>query len=387
LAEQKEPGICPAGERHKQESLQDILYKEIINDYKAKLEKLQGQSSINNLKEITETNIALAETYLSMNDLPLSLYHFNQAALCEETLDKWEDRIKIFEKLGEIYTMQSKWENALNCFRTAKEIAEQNKDESEQWARKMATIYHGLGKVYWRSCNYDKAEHFVKKGIKLVKGKDLSLSDNYVELANLMNERGQSDEALKHYKTALKILEEIGDIYHQSRIFNNISDLYLQTGEYKKSLEYVDKCIENSKMTQNKRLLGFGYLNGAEDLAWLNKPKEGFEYIKKAEEIFCEMPEPYNLGNLAFIYGILYKVDDQPDKAREYMQHALSHYTEADIPYYIAKSKYEMAALEFEQGNKKLAQQLATEALDIWSNIKAEAMVKTAEKFLRKIKG
>jgi len=371
----------------KKGSLQDTLYKEIVDDYLKKLEILKGESAANNLKEITTTNISLAETYFSLNDFEKALYHYNQSALCEETLDMWEDRVKIFEKMGEIYTLISKWPEALKCFRTAREIAEQNKDDTEHWTIKMSEIYHGMGRVHWRLGNYDKAEHYIKRGISLSKGMDINTSNNYVELANLMVERGQMEQGANYYNTALDILKDIGDLYYQSRIFNNLSDMYLQNGEYEKCLEYVELCIENSIKTQNRRLLGYGYVNGAEALGRLNRIEEALDHASKGEEIFSELKEPYCLGFLNHVYGIIYRVDSKIPEAKEKMQKAIDYYTEADIPYYIAKAHLDLALLEQMDDNTKNAMEQASKALDIFTNLKAEKMMEEAGEFLKSLQG
>ena len=307
--------------------------------------------------------------------------------MCEETLDVWEDRIKIFEKMGEIYTLISKWPDAIKCFKNAREIAEQNKDDTEHWAKKMSEIFHGMGRVYWRLGTYDKAEHYLKKGISLSKGKDVNTSNNYVELANLMVERGQMDKGVEYYNKALDILQEIGDLYYQSRIFNNLSDLYLQNGDYERCLEYVDLCIDNSIKTQNRRLLGYGYVNGAEALGRLNRIEEALDYAEKGEEIFLELQEPYSLGFLNHVYGIIYRMDNRVEEAKERIVKAIEHYTEADIPYYIAKARLDLAFVVKMEGDNKRALEEATKALEIWSNIKAEKMMKEAEDFLKSLQG
>lgn len=368
------------------DSLQDMLYKEIIDDYKDKLNSLKGASATDNLKEITETNVALAETYFSVNDMQSALYHYNQAAICEETLDDWVERVKIFEKMGEIYTLTSKWDNAIKCFRSAKEIAEQNQDESDKWARKINEIYHGLGRVYWRKGSYEKAEHFIMKGINISTERDLTMSNNYVELANMVGEQGQVEKAVEFYNIALEILLEIGDLYHQSRIFNNLADVYLQDGQLDLAMEYVEKCIENSKVTQNKRLLGYGYVNGAETLARQKKLEKALEYTKKGEEIFMEMEEPYSLGFVAQVYAIIFREQKDYERSKEKLEAATGYYVQAGIPYYEAKATFELAIVEDLMGNTTKAMKLASQALEIWTNLKAEERIKEVEEFLEKIR-
>jgi tetratricopeptide (TPR) repeat protein len=210
----------------------------------------------------------------------------------------------------------------------------------------------------------------------------VNTSNNYVELANLMVERGQMEKGVEYYNKALDILEEIGDLYYQSRIFNNLSDLYLQNGDYEKSLEYVELCIDNSLKTQNRRLLGFGYVNGAEALGRLNRIDEALEYAEKGEEIFEELEDPYSLGFMNHVYGIIYRMDGKIEEAKEKIVKAIDNYTEADIPYYIAKARLDLALLEKMDGNVKTAMEEASKALEIWTNIKAEKMMQEAEGFL-----
>ncbi len=367
------------------EGLQDALYTELIEHYKQQLEQLKKDTESDNMADIAKLNISLAETYATIGEWNEAVYHFTQAELFEENLTDWKERVNLYEKMGEIFTQQNKWNKAIRSFRSAREIAESNNDDSDDWRLKMSEIYHGMGRVYWRKGTYKKAMHFLERSISTHGGKNVTTSSTYVELGNLMTELGKPDKAAENYQQALEILEEIGDQYHKTRIFNNLSDLYLKNEEWDTALDYVTKCIESAKATQNKVLLGYGYNNGAEVYARTDQSKEAEEYAALAEEIFLELDAIYPMANVHFVRGIIATVEGEWDRGTEKFEEAIRLYEEADIPFYHALALYEMSILLHKKGDDEMAAEKVQEALNIWQELGADAMAQVAEKFLAEL--
>ncbi len=134
----------------------------------------------------------------------------------------------------------------INEFQDALKQGLKNKKDREV----IYKAYIDLGAAYYRLFRYDKAEACHLKHLNMAKEKKF-LNEEQVKtaLTNLgcvLRQKMEYEEALKVYKEALEIAENINDMRAYARILNNMANIYEQTLDYENAIECYSKRAEIS---------------------------------------------------------------------------------------------------------------------------------------------
>jgi len=110
-----------------------------------------------------------------------------------------------------------------------------------------------LGYVFMKLGNLDRSTQYSQEALNLgVKYNDtmIMLSTLNILALNLKNS-DKPDEALKIFENGLRIAIESKNLQRQSQIYYNISNILMRKGQKKKGLEYFNKSIEISKLSDS----------------------------------------------------------------------------------------------------------------------------------------
>jgi len=178
-------------------------------------------------------------------------------------LNRFSEAHNIFDRAIEIYSKNKDWEkvlenliskirmiNAEGKFKEALELVEQGELVLKRINKLTAGLIESKGwLLYWRGFVYnwfyktkESVEYFhvsldfaEKNALDDIKGQTLHwLGNGYGSL-------GDYDLALKYQKQALHYFKEIEDEFNIAHLLHNISVIYAEKGEYKKSREYMNK--------------------------------------------------------------------------------------------------------------------------------------------------
>jgi tetratricopeptide (TPR) repeat protein len=147
--------------------------------------------------------------------------------------------------------------------------------------------------------------------------------DTFVHLARAKRVLGEVDEAMRLYRDALKIYEEVGDRAGLAVTLNNIGEVYRNTGQPDQALEYYHQVLPISEevgdrggIAQTLNNIGGVYSN-------IGQPDQALEYFNQALPILQEVGnragQAVTLNNI----GMVYRSIGQPDQALEYLTQAL----------------------------------------------------------------
>ena len=151
-----------------------------------------------------------------------------------------------FNQYGMLYYYIGKYEQGIEFIEVA--LAESYKlGEQIQ----IAGILSNLSVMYMYSGKYRKAQETLLTAIKIRFSLNdyVGLATSYNQLANFFYRKGDTSQAMENYLKAFDALAKVSSAdEHASmkvgaRITNNIANLYKESAEYKKALEYYQESL------------------------------------------------------------------------------------------------------------------------------------------------
>ena len=149
---------------------------------------------------------------------------------------------KVFYKLGNIFTELSMFDDAYTCFRKAFDILDGNEDIE------LAFMYRERGWLNYQCDKLDDAISDYKNAImffkRLLKEENFELAYCYSHLGLVYTQK-RSDESLKYYNNALRILESICGTNSTiiAPTYNNIGLQHYYSGNYDLALKNYYKAL------------------------------------------------------------------------------------------------------------------------------------------------
>ncbi|MBW2738152.1 MAG: CHAT domain-containing protein [Deltaproteobacteria bacterium] len=247
---------------------------------------------------------------------------------------KYEEALKIYMELeekyrenkaklrqikqhsGRVFLVRGKYNKALERFTWAinNGLTRANID--------LAELYYMLG-------DYDTAERYFNKSLKIVKGDQGAESLVYNKLSRCcLAQEDRLDEALDYQQYSFYILKHIGDEHGQALSLNQLGLISRQKQKYRLALTHFDNALTLARRLDDKKLTSdilFNIANMAYDNKELDKAQQ---YVDEALSIKKEINDQLGLVRTLHIQAHLYKAGDQLEKARESYCEAVSFFEE-----------------------------------------------------------
>jgi len=324
------------------EYLNQKKYKSAIKEFKKALRYL------GNRQDVLQN---LAESYEKIGDTKTSLAYYKKLNSSKAKTKE----AKLYIQLGEEAYQKGDYFTALKHFNRAKSL---NKDIDLK--DKITPLYIKIGDKYFNEGNFDKAISYYQKAINNDKSVYEKIKDKlfkaYKNYGIKLYKQKQYISALKYLKEAEKIKSEDIDIIYY------LGNLYLKTGDLKKSLKYFEKYLsykpsdaeilkkmaiiylESGNIVQAKKyaekLLALNkskdvanFIIGAYYYTYEKNPQKALSYLLKAENY------GYKKGNLYYYIGRIYYDQGNYLRAITYLTEALSKgYKNEKVYYYRALS-------------------------------------------------
>ncbi len=229
--------------------------------------------------------------------LKYSLYYLKRSESKKDTLGQ----IFASMNIGNVNNRLEKKEEALNWYRKGLLLMKNN-----FLKQKAANIYNNIAIAQYKLGRKDSTLFYLALGIENLKnGENLTQYANSLLLyGGMLAEFGQKKEAEINYKKGLATREKIGDIYYIIADMTQISNFYLSTSQYQKSITTCNKAIELAKknnyinvediyqnLAKSYSLIG-NYKNANFVLEKYNALKDTV-YQKNSEKAMAEMQSKY----------------------------------------------------------------------------------------------
>jgi tetratricopeptide (TPR) repeat protein len=246
--------------------------------------------------------------------------------------------------IGDILTIQGEWDDALNHYNTALErslkrgyslkaaecyrnigainfrrgelhkateflLKARELSEKENDFHGIANVNYWLGVVLNRQGEYDKAIEYFNRCMTFAEKINFlpGIAKTYTGISDVLVNKGEYENAIKNYLKSIDILDQTGNIFEKSEVYNRIGITYCKQGGHENdAIKYYTKRIEISKKLGDIRGEGYGLSNAAECYASKGQLQTALDYCNRAIKIFRKMDEKRMISNTLMVYGIVY---------------------------------------------------------------------------------
>jgi signal transduction histidine kinase len=270
-----------------------------------KIDYLQGKADALNIN---------GNAYLKLGEYPEAVNDFLEELKLREKNPGWVNSSvgNTYTMIGESYRAVANFDVAVEYLNKALKINLEKIDEKE-----IAHTYNRLAAVYYEISFRredvsagDKAEDFANKSIEIsekINEIDLTIS-SYNILGSVNSQRKDFDNALKYYFLALGKADKDSAYADRPNILNNISNVYLITGNYSKSIEYGLQSYELSKKSGIKVYIIVSARALSDAYSKTGDYKSSFNYLLEAQTLYIEL---YDERKSAEIYGLQKKHENE----------------------------------------------------------------------------
>ncbi len=258
-------------------------------------------------KELLDTNEVIDTTlarvyrifgaaYLKARKIDSAAYYSNKALriLNKNGLETKELGLVLYI-LGTVDAMQNKHESALDKLGRAIVI---NENTFGKEHLKTAVAYGNIAIVYKRQKKLDLALEYNLKALNVYllyhDENDPIVSKYYNNIGNVYYERGYNKKAKYYYEKSVKIITKTHGDKHVSLapMYVNLSNMYFNTYNYNKCIDYSLKSIEiykrygvnHSRLAPPYNTLGVAYNE-------IGNYEKALEFLEKSEEIIDKNPK------------------------------------------------------------------------------------------------
>lgn len=159
--------------------------------------------------------------------------------------------------------------------------------------------YYGLGRIYVKKGNWDKALQFYKKSIEL----DSSLIYAFHASLFIYSIRSEYKEAMNSCKKLLNLSKKENDLEMVAYALLRLGGFYFLGGNFEEALNYLNQSYEIASAIGAKRREGMALTNIGTLYATIGKKDKALEYfqqslslLKRTEAFRTEIRTLYNIG-------------------------------------------------------------------------------------------
>lgn len=246
---------------------------------------------------------------LAISNIDSSKFFLSKALTISKKEKDFEKEIKCLALLGDAYSGQSDFAEAITFY-----VAAIKKSEANSRPDLAAKSYNGLGIVAYQRGDYKKAEHYFLHAAQLKL--DAGLVSHYAmimtNLSGVFFSVAKYDEALRTLQTALPELEGNDNVL--AAAYNSIGGIYQQGYQMLDSAQfYYARSIELSEKGNFKDVLISAYHNQGEIFIQKKNFIEGIPLLIKALDISKELKkDAYTITVLNALSEAYSKMGDYP---------------------------------------------------------------------------
>lgn len=271
------------------------------------------------------------------------------------------DQIHIYRKIGKNYQSQNV-DSALKYFGKARKIAEKGEYTSFK-----PDLISETAKVYFYNGKYEKAIETFKTALSVAQQ-----NNNKQNIYSIKNNigvihfnLGNYNKAMEYWKPLLESLKKINDSTGLATLYANFGVIYYSRSNFAKALEYYLKSLDIREKTGNEK--GIASINSKIGLIYKKEEEhsKAIRHNKKAYQIYKKMNKKRDMAKMLTNIGNNYKAMDSTQKAIEHYNRSLKLSKEINNKRLIAVSLNNIANQHQTEGNIEKAKRLLKRALQI----------------------
>ncbi|MBD3227641.1 MAG: tetratricopeptide repeat protein, partial [Candidatus Lokiarchaeota archaeon] len=273
-----------------------------------------------------------------------------------------------------LYYAIGRIKDAIRCGNKALQII--TKKDENSYLRKQARIHNELGLSFMEIDDYDAADFHYKEALRL-KTKMGDYADQAIlnNIGRIHDIKGEYDEALKYYKTALKKVNKGAEKKIYSTLLNNIGAIYLRKEEYQKAIKYLEQSLELEHELGDLGEEAVRFKNIGAVYLELGDYDKANSLFNKCLKIGRILNNKSVMASAYYSFGSYYKSKKNIDKALEYYEKALKLDTELDDPDSMALSLFKLGSCYYELEKYESAADKLEKALQLSESIKNNSSI------------
>lgn len=286
----------------------------------AAIEKLKSQKiNDNNLFSTAFYILGRSRNVQFLNSEAVN--YLNQAAEYAMRDELFENAADIYFRIGECYLMEADFNNALDAYGKALDVALKINDQNS-----VASVYGAIGEIYSTKGEFVKAEDYLFKSYELAAKVDYAYQEAYTaaSIAYMYFEQSKYDTAIKYFDRSSELYEKIGKNKHGYEIIRNTLSkvvVYNSMKQYEKAKELLDVVMASEYVKEDPSFDSEANLNLAEFYLAQHKMAEAEKLSLKALSI---AKENQFLTIELEIYNKLYQVyESNKNFEKAYLYHKL----------------------------------------------------------------
>ena len=323
----------------------------------------------------------LAKLSLSRGELFLSSDIYSQVLYRTTNLENFSNVTALaFKGLGEVSSLQAKWNESFSYVRKAKKIYEKLND-----FKGISSCENLLGTFYAERGILASAKEHFESGLDNIKGKQSGNLDALilVNLGILNNIIGATKEAEENYRKALEKFEKVGDNRRIAETRHNLGMLFTKLGDYKSALSQFNISVKISSKDKNLLTLAISYLGKAYVYAEMNELDLASDFIEKGMNISNQLNDRLTIADVYKVRGIIERKSNNYDLSESYLLTSLRINSELGNKLNHSETSYELGLLYFELNQSQKAIKHLKSALKYYKKIKAVSEVEKIESLVK----
>ena len=184
----------------------------------------------------------------------------------------------------------------------------------------------GLG--YYYSGQFSKADSIFHLGLSMSQKNNYKklIGDYYNLLMITKRRKNVYDSAVYYGNKNIAIRKETKDSINLAGAYDNLANVYIDLGDYKKAIELNTQSIDIFKQSNNLKDLGIAYVNLSNLYGQINDSRRSLIYLQNAVDIFMQTNDVYGLANSDYDLGIYYFDKKNYNLALDYFQKSYQIY-------------------------------------------------------------
>ncbi len=207
-----------------------------------------------------------------------ALSNYQKALKLAKENDKKIDEGKVLKNIGALYVSWKKFSDAENYYFKALKLGEKYQDY-----KLIADCYNNLGTVYEQTNELEKAKKSYFKALEFYQkqNSDFDIAMVYSNLAIVFKTEGKVDKSIEYNVLALDFAKKGEDLWMSAAVSNNIGNAYSEKRDFTNAEKYCREAIQLSQDIKAIEITIMAYESLAEMFEKKGDFRQAYFYSKK----------------------------------------------------------------------------------------------------------
>ena len=188
---------------------------------------------------------------------------------------------------GYIYNLSGQYQKALNFYQQSLQIAHDTSDRERE-----AISLLGSGNAYYNSGRYQSAIDFYQQSLQITREVNAHRDEACIlgNLGNVYYKLGQYQRAIDFDQQSLEIKRDLNDRAGEAASLNSLGNAYYSLGQYQRAIDFYRQSLKINREIGNRHEEAIALFNEAIALAkYESRRFEAITVLKQAREIYAEL--------------------------------------------------------------------------------------------------